>query len=298
MSLRVLLTGATGGLGPFVLEELKQNHEVVVFSRQPRPDGLSGVDWVTGEITDYDACVAALSGVEAVQHIAGQRWPTDHPDFAEMTAEAGLSRDSTLRVNLLGLHTLASAAVATGVKTFVLAGSNCALGHGFRLSGDAFPVEHLPIDETHATAVEDSYSFSKLAGEEMLAMFTRAFGMRTYVTRIASIRDVGRRATHAAEVHPALSWDPWLWAWVASEDVARAHVSIMEGASDLKKHDVFFVNAADTLALEPTDQLVDRFRPDLVPLFASVEGHGSLISHSKLTAATGWRPRVTWRPEA
>lgn len=295
--MRVLLTGATGGLGPFLVDELSRNHEVVVFSRTPRTEGLD-VEWVTGDLMDFDACAAALRGVDVVQHLAAQRWPTEHPDFAEMTAEAGLTPDATLRVNLLGLYPLASAAVEAGVQTFVLAGSNCALGHGFRRSGAAFPVEHLPIDESHPTAVEDTYSFSKLAGEEMLAMLTRAFGMRTYVTRLGSLRPPARRATHRAEAAPAEEWDPWMWTWVASEDVARAHVSIMDAAQSLPAHDVFFVNADDTLALEPTAELVARFRPDLLDRFTEVQGHGTLISHAKLTSATGWRPTITWREES
>lgn len=295
--MRVLLTGATGGLGPFVMDELSRDHEVRVFSRAPRPEGFDG-EWVTGDLMDFDSCAAAVRGVDAVQHIAAQRWPTEHPDFAEMTAEAGLAPDTTLRTNLLGLYPLASAAVEAGVQTFVLAGSNCALGHGFRRSDVPFPVEYLPIDENHPTAVEDTYSYSKLAGEEMLAMFTRAFGMRTYVTRLGSLRPSVRRATHRAEVVPAEAWDPWMWTWVASEDVARAHVAIMEAAPSLPLHDVFFVNADDTLALEPTTELVERFRPDLLDRYAGVEGHGTLISNAKLTSATGWRPTITWREES
>lgn len=33
--------------------------------------------------------------------------------------------------------------------------------------------------------VEDAYSFSKLAGEELQASYTRAYGMRTYAVRAA-----------------------------------------------------------------------------------------------------------------
>jgi len=40
-------------------------------------------------------------------------------------------------------------------------------------SGPAFP--------------EDFYNYSKLAGELLLASYTRAYGIRTYVTRPAAI---------------------------------------------------------------------------------------------------------------
>lgn len=296
--MRVLLTGVTGGLGPFVLDELSnRNHEVVVFSRRPKPRDFSGAKWVVGDITEYSSCLDALEGVEAVQHIAGQRWPAEHPDFEALTTEARLPMDAAIRVNILGLYNLGLASAAAGVKTFVLAGSNCALGHGFRRSGTPFKIDRLPVDESQSTSVEDSYSYSKLVGEEMLAMFTRAFGMRTYATRLASIRNPQRRALHASEVRPAETWDPWLWAWVASEDAASAQVALMERANSLPEHDVYFVNAADTLALEPTDELVSRFRPDLLEKYTQVIDHGSLISIEKLVDAAGWQPRISWRRE-
>ena len=42
---------------------------------------------------------------------------------------------------MLGTYYLMQAAVEAGVKTVVMAGSNCALGHGFRISDSPFPIE-------------------------------------------------------------------------------------------------------------------------------------------------------------
>ncbi len=96
-------------------------------------------------------------------------------------------------------------------------------------------------------------------------------------------------------IGPAKAWNPWLWLWVASEDVAQAHKLIMEKAGELPPHDVFFVNADDSAALEPTKELVERFRPELAPLAARLYGHEPLISNKKLKKAVGWRPAWRWR---
>ena len=58
---------------------------------------------------------------------------------------------------------------------------------------DAVPLQALPIDERHPSYQEDSYSYSKLAGELLLASYTRAYGIRTYVTRPAAIYTPARR---------------------------------------------------------------------------------------------------------
>ncbi|MDH7569534.1 MAG: NAD(P)-dependent oxidoreductase, partial [Armatimonadota bacterium] len=179
--------------------------------------------------------------------------------------------------------------------TVVLAGSNCALGHGFRVSNTPFPIQFLPIDETHPCYPEDSYSFTKRAGEELLEMYTRAYGIRTYVTRIAGITPPERRAELAAKAGPARGWNPWLWCWVGSEDVASAHRLVMEKADALPAHDVYFLNADDTTALEPSRDLVARFKPELLPLAERLEGHQSFITCDKLKRAVGWEHRTSWR---
>ena len=88
-------------------------------------------------------------------------------------AAEGLAPDTTFRTNLLGLYNLLQAAVEADVHTVVMAGSNCALGHGFRISRTPFPHAFLPIDETHPTYPEDSYSFTKPVSYTHLDVYKR-----------------------------------------------------------------------------------------------------------------------------
>ncbi len=297
--MKVLVTGSSGKLGPYVVEELERaGHELALFSRrQPTPE-LSHWPWIQGDITVFEDCLRAVKGgFDAIQHLAAQPWPTDHPDERKAAEERGIPFDTTMRTNIMGTYYLLQAALAKGVVIFVMTGSNCALGHGYRISGDPFPFRYLPVDEQHPTAVEDSYSFSKLAGEELLASYTRAYGIRTYAVRAAGICDAQRRTRIAHNASPAQAWDPWLWAWVGSEDVASAHRLLMERAPEIEPHGVYFCNADDTTALEPTRELIERFRPDLLPLVREndLAGHASLLSNRKLRQAVGWEPRTSWR---
>jgi nucleoside-diphosphate-sugar epimerase len=103
----------------------------------------------------------------------------------------------------------------------------------------------------------------------------------------------------AAEVRPAAGWSEWLWCWVASVDAARAHRLVMEAALDkgspLPPHDVFFCTSDDTSALEPSMELVERYRPELVPLVRKLEGYQSFMSSAKLKSVLGWRHETNWR---
>jgi UDP-glucose 4-epimerase len=294
--MRVLVTGASGRLGEFVIADLESaGHDLVLMSRR-RPAAADRWPWVQGDINSFDDCLRATEGgIEAIQHLAAQPYPTDHPQTREQDQARGVPFDQTMRTNIMGSYYLLQAALARDIGVFVMTGSNCALGHGFRVSGSDFPYRYLPVDEAHPSDVEDSYSYSKLAGEELLASYTRAYGMRTYALRSAGICPPGRRANIARQAGPATEWDPWLWAWVASEDIAAAHRLLMEKAQDLPAHGVFFCNADDTTAIEPTRELVERLKPELLPLLKDVEGHGSLLSNRKLRETVGWEHPTSWR---
>ena len=295
--MQVLVTVSSGRLGPHVVAELEQaGHELVLFSRRPPTPELSHLPWVAGDICVFEDCLrAAKGGFDAIQHLAAQPWPTDHPDERRMAEEQGVPFDATMRSNILGTYYLLRAALAEDIGVFVMTGSNCALGHGYRISDTPFPFRYLPVDEAHPSAVEDSYSYSKLAGEELLASYTRAYGLRTYALRAAGICDEQRRRGMAQRVEPVTAWNPWLWAWVGSEDVASAHRLLMEKAHEIEPHGVFFCNADDTTALEPSRELIERFKPDLLPLLRDVEGLASLFSNQKLRQTVGWEHRTSWR---
>jgi len=104
-----------------------------------------------------------------------------------------------------------------------------------------------------------------------------------------------RRQQMAHQAAPATGWNPWLWAWVGSEDVASAHRLLMEGPETLPPHDVYYLTADDTTALEPSAELIARFHPTLLPCAAGLRGHQSLFSTRKLTQAVGWQHQTSWR---
>jgi nucleoside-diphosphate-sugar epimerase len=293
--MKVLITGASGRLGPFVVDDLAAaGHEPVLMCRS-RPAGADRWPWIEGDINRYDDCLRATDGVEAIQHLAAEPGPTDHPASRDRYAERGVPFDQTMRTNLLGTYYLLQAAVVRKIGVFVMTGSNCALGHGYRISGTEFPFRYLPADEQHPPDVEASYSYSKLAGEELLASYTRAYGLRTYAVRAAGICPPQRRQDMARGAAPAKAWSPWLWAWVGSEDVASAHRLLMEKAGEIEPHGAYFCNGDDTSAVEPTRELIERFKPELLPLVRDLPGHASLLSNARLRQVVGWQPQTSWR---
>jgi nucleoside-diphosphate-sugar epimerase len=296
--MKVLITGASGRLAGFVVRELADRHELILTSRrEPSEERSKDFPWIQGDLACFEDCQRMVDGVEAIQHLGAQAWPVDHPESRARAEAQGIPFDATFKTNMLGTYYLMQAAAEASVRIIVMAGSNCALGHGYRISSTPFPIRSLPIDETHPCYPEDSYSFSKRAGEDLLASYTRAYGIRTYVTRPAGIHPPERRQRMAENAQPATGWNPWMWCWVGSEDVASAHRLLMEAANELPPHDVYFLNADETTALEPSRELVERFNPELMPIFVKgyMTGHQSFLSNDKLKRAVGWEHKTSWR---
>lgn len=293
--MKVLITGASGRLGEYVIRELEAEHSLVLMSRRTPPDEFSHLPFIQGDLNNFEDCQRAVDGVDAIQHLGAQPGPVDHPDFRVGAEEKGISFDATFKTNMLGTYYLMHAAIEADVKTVVMSGSNCALGHGFRISKTHMPIDYLPLDEEHPCYPEDSYSFSKRCGEDLLASYSRAYGIRTYITRPAGITPEDRRKQMAQNIKPVSGWSPWLWCWVGSEDVASAHRLIMEKSNTLPTHDVYFLNADDTAALEPSIELVERFKPEFLPKIKELHGHQSFINCDKLKKAVDWQHQTSWR---
>ena len=225
---------------------------------------------------------------------AAKPGPTDTPKSAKYDDFSFFPL--TMQTNIMGLYNLLQASIRNDVGTFVHTGSNCALGHGFRLSGRPFEVKYLPIDEDHPTDGEDSYSFSKLVGEQLMESYSKTYGIRCYTLRAAGITDAGRRAQMKANAKPAEGWSEWMFPWIASEDLALAHRLLMEKAGSIVSCGAYYCNNDDTTLPETTMELLEKFRPDLIPLLREpLDGHATLFSNKRLKAAAGWRPRQNWR---
>ena len=297
--MKVLVTGASGRFAQYMVEALRGDYEMVLFARRQPPEDRGDLPWIQGDLNVYEDCVKAVQGMEVIQHLGAVPWPSDDQPTRERIAAVGRSLppwDATMKTNIIGVYYLMRAAVEAGVKMVVMAGSNCAFGHCWRVPGHEFPFRYLPLDEEHISDIESSYSYTKLVGEELLAWFTRAYGIRTYVTRPAWIRPPDALAEHARTMKPATGWSDSFYGYVASEDMADLHRTIQEKAETLPLHDVFVGNAPDTLALEPSLELIAKFRPNLLPLAeGKMSGHQAFFSTAKATRMLGWAPKRSWR---
>jgi UDP-glucose 4-epimerase len=299
--MQITITGGTGSLAQYIQQELGGRHDLVLFDRvapgQNRVNYEIKYPVVVGDLTSFEDCQKAVAGSQAVIHLGAIPWPVEHPVWRTRIPNAeALPWDETFRVNTMGTYYLLEAAKRTGVKAVVAATSNCVLGHGFRLSDRPFPVEYLPLDESHPLDFEDSYSLSKHVKEDIMAAYSRSYGLRCYGIRPASIMRPEMLENYAKTQTAPQEWSEWFFGYNHISDVARAFTLCLEAglAGDLPPYDNYFVNAADTLALEDTRDLVARLRPELLPKLRDISGRQAFISTKKAEKAFGWKPEHSW----
>lgn len=109
----VLVTGATGAVGPLVVEAfLDRGYRVRTLSTSPPPEGAcpADVENMTGDVTDPGVAEAAVQGAEVVIHLAALLHVVNPPTALQERYE---------RINVGGTTNVVSAACRTGVKRIV-----------------------------------------------------------------------------------------------------------------------------------------------------------------------------------
>lgn len=275
--MRVLVTGAGGGIGRFVVAELvAHGHAVVALDRAAEqvPAGDGGAERVhVGDCRDAGLVRAATAGADAVVHLAGVPRPDLVPDV-ELFAG-----------NTQATFTVLDEAVRAGVRRVVTASSVSALGLAWG-SGAMSPL-YVPVDARHPLRPEEAYALAKQVDEATEEMFHRRHGITVLALRFPFTTTADEIAQRAALV----AADPTegskeLWAYLDVRDAARACRLAVEAEAE-GFHPIHVV-ADDTLASLPTEQLIERFHP-ATELRAPLPGRRTAYDTAAAVSLLGFR---------
>jgi UDP-glucose 4-epimerase len=276
--MRVLVTGGSGLVGRYVVDELSKTHDVLILDlKDPHRTDLG---FVRADVLDLDAMKRNLSGFDAVVHLAGIPHPLNDPP------------EKVFRVNTIGTFNLLEACLENGVRSFVLMSSESTLGFAFSSTKMA-PV-YLPIDELHPLRPQDPYGLSKVTCETLCQGFSRRSDLRTICLRAPWIwvpeekeRDFYRRLV--AEYH---QWSKNLWAFVHVFDVAQA-VRLSLEARLAATHEQFFITADNNWTGRKSRMLSKEFYPETTDLRSDFQESVSFISCKKAKGMLRFTPQHT-----
>ena len=186
----MLITGGAGYIGSHTAKALRRaGHRVVLYDNLSagHREAALGAPLIEGDVRDVDAVRRAVreSGASAVMHFAA--WLA--------VSESVLDPIGYYRNNVMGALSTLEAMAAESCRRFVFS-STCAV---YGEPGET------PLRETHSTAPINAYGQTKLAVEQALPHFERAYGIQSirlrYFNAAGADPDGQLGEDHEPEIH-------------------------------------------------------------------------------------------------
>ena len=164
---KILVTGATGGVGTRLRMLMKGLYPSIRWSDIRKPDDLAAdEEFIVADLADLAAVKTIVAGVDGIVHLGG--YSIEGP------------WEMILNANIVGCYNLFEAAYRAGVKRVVFASSNHALGFYPRSQRVGVNVTVRP---------DSRYGVSKAFGEALGALYADKHGLRVTCLRIGNVGD-------------------------------------------------------------------------------------------------------------
>ena len=329
----VLITGGAGFIGSHVADELLRAGYTVraldnltpqVHPDGQRPDYLDPrVELMVGDIRDPEAVEGALSGIDAVVHLAA----------ALGVGQSMYELTRFTDVNDRGTAVLLEALIRRPVERLVVASSMCIYGEGLYESADGRAVEGtdramdrleagdfevrdpdgrpltpIPTPETKTPSLSSVYALTKLDQEQLCLMIGRAYGIPALALRLFNVYGprqalsnpyTGVLAIFAARLlndRPPVVYEDGLQSrdFVNVRDVARAFRLALE--SDAKDRIINIGGGEAKTVRQVAESLAQRLGKQIAPQMTGQARRGDVRHcHADIRLAgelLGYAPRV------
>ena len=162
----ILMTGAAGRIGTFLRPELAGQYKLRLSDIKPIRNLRSGETFVRADISKLSDMLRVTKGVDAVVHFGGQSGEHDW--------------DHILPANIIGFYNALEAARRNGVKRFLVATSNHAVGF--------YRCDQI-IDHSVYPKPDSRYGVSKVFNEALASLYADRYGMEMFCMRIGNVNN-------------------------------------------------------------------------------------------------------------
>ena len=301
---RVLVVGGAGYIGAHVCESLvSAGYEVRIFDDfsnglRRRTDGIFK-DVVVGDVLNREQLIAALSGVDAVIHLAAKK-------------AVGESVENPLKYyqnNVGGILNLLAAMSAMKVKRLVFSSTAAVYS----------PNDKPAIEESDPTVPLSPYGATKLLSEQIISNVSKAEGISSISLRYFNVVGSSRPefgdnskdnlvpkvfTAYRSGSKPEIYGDDYptkdgtcIRDYIHVADLADAHLAALKEVENGIVDEVFNVGSGTGYSVkEMLDQMSTTMGVDLAPKIVGRRAGDTpqlIASIAKIEKVLGWRPKLT-----
>lgn len=282
--MKILVTGAAGSVGRYVIESLIKEYDIIAFDKV-KGQKYDNVTWVLDDILNFESLIKVAKGCDCIIHLVGIPVydPKRNLDFGY--------------INILGTQTILEVAVRCEIKRVIFASSICAnafiFWHKVRLP------KYFPIDEGYVDLPDDMYGLSKFIGEQLAFSYENRYGLNVICLRLATVwfpNNVNKWLPTLLdkENDDDLEIRDLRWQYVDVRDVAKA---FSLAVTTKKNIGICNVGAADCPGGDWRIWLTDLY-PEVKELRYPgkylADPTLPLWSISRFTELTGYQPKYSW----
>jgi UDP-glucose 4-epimerase len=283
--MKVLVTGGSGFIGSHVVDKLRDNGVNVRVYDSIIPNYRNDIEYYQGSILDYESLCFAMSGVDAVMHLAAVadvKGVLENPHYSES-------------INVRGTINVLEAARTSGVKRVIYGSTTWVYSEA---SSDSDEVN----ESTTLHAPTHFYTATKLTGEYYCQSYSKLFRIETTILRYGI--PYGPRARDGAVipifVRKAVNGEPLriegdgsqYRSFVYVEDLAEGNVLALQSVA---KNKIYNLDGNEKITIK---KLVDLLKELLgnVKIEYKPSRHGDFsgkdVSSELAKKELGWEPKT------